>query len=73
MRKAHEDGEAMTDAERLDWLEKMSQSRGGILLHDGSRHCDGASIGLGIWPKHPKMPRTLRDAIDQAGRDDHDF
>jgi hypothetical protein len=51
------------DHSRLDWLEKMANEAGGILLHDGS---ETGRIGLGLRPGCVK--RTLREAIDEAMR-----
>ena len=47
------------DAERIDLLEKMANSIGGLLLHDGS---ETGRLGLGLRPGN--VQRTLREAID---------
>lgn len=49
------------DSDRLDWLEKMANQKGGILLHDGS---ETGRTGLGLRPGY--LNRTLRQAIDSA-------
>lgn len=54
-----------SDKERLDWLEKEANARGGILLHDGS---ENGRRGLGLRPG--ALVRTLREAIDTAMRAD---
>jgi hypothetical protein len=51
----------MNDKERLDWLERMANQNGGILLHDGS---ESGRTGLGLRPG--TLNRSLREAIDQA-------
>jgi hypothetical protein len=48
----------MTDAERLDWLEKMARMGEGLLLH--AKQGPTGKVGLGL------SHRTLRKAIDQA-------
>jgi hypothetical protein len=48
----------VTDAERLDWLEKMAHMGEGLLLH-ATRGPTGR-VGLGL------SHRTLRKAIDDA-------
>lgn len=50
-----------TDAERLNWLERMALAPGGLLLHDGS---ESGRLGLGLRPG--SVRRTLREAIDDA-------
>lgn len=50
-----------TDAERLDWLERMANRKGGILLHDGS---EKGRAGLGLRPG--VLRRSLRECIDHA-------
>ena len=52
------------DAERLDWLERMANENGGILLHDGSEQ---GRLGLGLRPG--TLKRTLRSAIDAARKE----
>jgi len=52
---------AYSNTERLDWLEKMANQVGGILLHDGT---ETGRLGLGLRPGNLK--RTLREAIDTA-------
>lgn len=47
----------MNDKQRLDWLEQMANSKGGLLLHDGS---ESGRTGLGL------KNRSLREAIDDA-------
>ena len=56
----------MTDAERLDFLERDIKENGPLLLHNttGSDSPDWAGYrgrGLGLIPSNP---RTLRQAID---------
>lgn len=60
-----------TDAERLAWIEERAV-RGGIAFHDGTKVVGTADIarGFGIWPNRG---RSLRDAIDQAMEEKHDF
>lgn len=50
-----------TDKERLDWLERMANKPGGLLLHDGSER---GRLGLGLRPG--SLVRSLREAIDAA-------
>ncbi len=50
-----------TDTQRLDWLERMANEPGGLLLHDGS---ESGRTGLGLRPG--LLIRTLRQAIDAA-------
>jgi len=50
----------MTDAERLDWLERMARQKDGLLLHAETKSTGRLGLGL-AWP-----PRSLRDAIDQC-------
>lgn len=57
---------AMNDKQRLDWLEKMANKRGGILLHDGSER---GRLGLGLR-LDSTVVRTLRDAIDDCAKYD---
>jgi hypothetical protein len=52
-----------TDAERIDWLERMANEPGGLLLHDGSEH---GRTGLGLRPG--ALVRSLREAIDSGLR-----
>jgi len=52
---------AAMDSARLDWLEKMADKDGGILLHNG---CESGRLGLGMR----KTNRTLRQSIDDAMR-----
>lgn len=52
---------AITDADRIDWLEIMANQPGGILLHDGS---EIGRTGLGLRPG--MLLRDLRQAIDDA-------
>lgn len=61
IRDIREGKRAKTDKERIDWLEKMANVKGGILLHDGS---ESGRIGLGLRPG--TLVRTLRKAIDYA-------
>jgi len=49
------------DSDRIDWLERAANQKGGILLHDGS---ETGRNGLGLRPGH--LERTLRQAIDAA-------
>jgi septal ring factor EnvC (AmiA/AmiB activator) len=49
-----------TDKDRLDWLEKMGNTKEGLLLHSNPEGT--GRLGLGL--KH--TGRTLRQAIDQA-------
>lgn len=55
----------MTDAERLDWLEKAAHGEQGLLLHaiTGST----GRLGLGL------SRRTLRQAIDQVAEFDASY
>ena len=53
--------EIAADIARLDWLEKMANLPGGLLLHDGT---ETGRLGLGLRPGN--VVRTLRDAIDSA-------
>lgn len=55
----------MNDKDRLDWLERMANLKGGILLHDGS---ETGRCGLGL--RTSNLNRTLREAIDSAMRYD---
>lgn len=55
------DADGAADAKRLDWLGRMANAKGGLLLHDGS---EGGRAGLGLRPG--SSVRTLREAIDQA-------
>ena len=48
-----------TDKEMLDWLERMANQRGGLLLHDGT---ESGRCGLGL----KTLNRTLREAIADA-------
>ena len=50
---------AVRDKRRLDWLESEANTRGGLLLHDGSES-GRRGLGLGF--------RDLRTAIDSAMR-----
>lgn len=52
-----------TDAERIDYLERMANEPGGLLLHDGS---ESGRTGLGLRPG--TLVRTLREAIDNGLR-----
>jgi hypothetical protein len=52
----------ITDAERIDWLEREMKSPGGLLLHDERRPTGRRGLGLLMGQ------RTLRDAIDMAMR-----
>jgi hypothetical protein len=52
-----------TDAERIDYLERMANQPGGLLLHDGSER---GRTGLGLRPG--TLVRTLREAIDNGLR-----
>lgn len=52
---------AQADTARLDWLERMANEPGGLLLHDGS---ETGRCGLGLRPG--LTDRTLRAAIDAA-------
>lgn len=62
VRRMREDAErAQADTARLDWLERMANEPGGLLLHDGS---ETGRVGLGLRPG--LMDRTLRAAIDAA-------
>jgi hypothetical protein len=54
----------ITDSDRIDWLEKMANEKGGILLHDGS---ETGRTGLGLRPG--ALRRSLRKAIDDAMSD----
>jgi hypothetical protein len=51
----------ITDSARLDWLERMANKPGGLLLHDGTEQ---GRCGLGLRPG--LLKRTLREAIDAA-------
>lgn len=51
----------ITDSDRLDWLERMANNNGGLLLHDGS---ETGRTGLGLRPG--SLRRSLRKAIDDA-------
>jgi len=53
----------MNDSERLDWLERMANQEGGLLLHDGS---ESGRLGLGLRPG--TLKRSLREAIDESAR-----
>lgn len=53
----------VTDAERLDWLEKFVNEHGALVLHDGNQDT-GRHYGLGLRPG--MLVRTLRQAIDAA-------
>jgi hypothetical protein len=50
---------AKQDTERLDWLEAMANSKGGLLLHDGS---ESGRTGLGLY----RLKRSLRRAVDDC-------
>lgn len=54
-----------SDTARIEWLEKMANRPGGLLLHDGS---ETGRTGLGLRPG--RLVRSLRDAIDEAMRFD---
>lgn len=49
------------DSDRIDWLERMANQKGGILLHDGS---ETGRNGLGLRPGN--LNRTLRQVIDSC-------
>lgn len=49
------------DAERIDWLERRGNERGGLLLHAGNEE-SGGRCGLGL----KNTGRTLRQACDSA-------
>lgn len=53
----------MNDSERLDWLERMANQKGGLLLHDGR---ESGRLGLGLRPG--TLNRSLREAIDESAR-----
>lgn len=53
----------ITDADRIDFLEKFINEHGALVLHDGNanvhEHC-----GLGLRPGN--LNRTLRKALDDC-------
>lgn len=54
--------EGRRDAKRLDALERLSQGRGGLLLHTGQDPECVFGVGIGL----AAMNQTLREAIDRA-------
>lgn len=59
MGEPNDNQNTFTDADRLDWLQRMAEMPGGLLLHNGH---ESGRTGLGL----SRFGRTLRQAIDDC-------